>query len=172
MDVPPEREDSSGIDAPVNGHAQEGAEDNRDGCLNPGRCSAILPAVNCATLCYMAKRGKRVGVRELRQNLSVYLRRIGDGETLEVTDHGRAVAILAPLPSPLKPMERLAAQGKVILAKHDVLSLGLPSGKVSRVREPCTGGSSRRSFVSSRALCIWIPPQSLSLLFANPRLLH
>ena len=80
----------------------------------------------------MAKQGKRVGVRELRQNLSVYLRRIGAGETLEVTEHGRAVAILAPLPSPLKPMERLAAQGKVILAKHDLLSLGLPSGKVSK----------------------------------------
>ena len=40
----------------------------------------------------------RVGVRELRQNLSVYLRRVEAGETLEVTHHGRVVAELAPLP--------------------------------------------------------------------------
>ena len=38
-----------------------------------------------------------VGVRELRQNLSVYLRRIAKGETLRVTDHGHPVALLTPL---------------------------------------------------------------------------
>jgi antitoxin (DNA-binding transcriptional repressor) of toxin-antitoxin stability system len=80
----------------------------------------------------MTKPLKQVGVRELRQNLSVYLRRIGIGETLEVTEHGRAVAILAPLTSPLRPLERLAAQGKLIPAKHDLLSLGLPPGKTSK----------------------------------------
>jgi prevent-host-death family protein len=31
----------------------------------------------------------RVGVRELRQNLSVYLRRVARGESLEVTERGR-----------------------------------------------------------------------------------
>jgi prevent-host-death family protein len=80
----------------------------------------------------MAKQSQRVGVRELRQNLSAYLRRVGEGETLEVTEHGRAVAILAPLLLPLEPLERLAAQGRVIRAKHDLLSLGLPSDKVSK----------------------------------------
>ena len=34
----------------------------------------------------------RVGIRELRQNLSVYLERVKAGESLEVTDHGQAVA--------------------------------------------------------------------------------
>ena len=38
-----------------------------------------------------------VGVRELRQNLSVYLRRIAQGETLRVTDHGHPVALLTPI---------------------------------------------------------------------------
>ena len=38
-----------------------------------------------------------VGVRELRQNLSVYLRRIAQGETLRVTEHGRPVALLTPI---------------------------------------------------------------------------
>ncbi|MHB8958812.1 MAG: type II toxin-antitoxin system Phd/YefM family antitoxin [Candidatus Limnocylindrales bacterium] len=40
----------------------------------------------------------RVGVRELRQNLSVYLDRVKAGETLEVTEHGRPVARLGPRP--------------------------------------------------------------------------
>jgi prevent-host-death family protein len=38
----------------------------------------------------------RVGVRELRQNLSVYLDRVKAGETLEVTERGRPVAELRP----------------------------------------------------------------------------
>lgn len=39
----------------------------------------------------------RVGVRELRQNLSVYLRRVRRGEALEVTERGQPVALLTPL---------------------------------------------------------------------------
>lgn len=37
-----------------------------------------------------------VGVRELRQNLSRYLARVKDGETLAVTERGREVARLIP----------------------------------------------------------------------------
>lgn len=40
-----------------------------------------------------------VGIAELRQNLSVYLRRVQAGERLTVTDHNRPVAELVPLPS-------------------------------------------------------------------------
>jgi prevent-host-death family protein len=42
----------------------------------------------------------RVGVRELRQNLSVYLDRVKEGETLTVTEHGVVVAVLAPARHP------------------------------------------------------------------------
>jgi prevent-host-death family protein len=38
----------------------------------------------------------KVGVRELRQNLSKYLERVKEGESLEVTEHGREVARLVP----------------------------------------------------------------------------
>ena len=38
-----------------------------------------------------------VGVAELRQNLSVYLRRVAAGERLTVTDRNRPVAELVPL---------------------------------------------------------------------------
>ena len=41
-----------------------------------------------------------MGVRELRQNLSKYLDRIKRGERLEVTEHGRPVAVLVPLGAP------------------------------------------------------------------------
>lgn len=69
----------------------------------------------------------RVGVRELRQNLSVYLRRVEDGETLEVTDRGRSVARLTPVPTrKMSALERLVAEGRATPATGDLLDLGLP----------------------------------------------
>jgi prevent-host-death family protein len=40
---------------------------------------------------------ERIGVRELRQHASRYLARVRAGETIEVTDRGRAVARLVPI---------------------------------------------------------------------------
>jgi len=59
---------------------------------------------------------RRVGIRELRQNLSVYVRRVKEGETLEVTEHGRPVAVLAPLPKGADPIARLEREGRI--ARH------------------------------------------------------
>jgi prevent-host-death family protein len=81
----------------------------------------------------------QVGVRELRQNLSVYLERIALGETLEVTDRGQPVAILAPLPKQVSVLERLRAEGRVTPAAGDLL----------KAMRPLTGHTSRRA---SRAL--------------------
>jgi prevent-host-death family protein len=76
---------------------------------------------------------EQVGVRELRQNLSVYLARIASGETLEVTDRGQPVAILAPLPKPISVLERLKREGRLIPATGDLLAAMRPStGKTSR----------------------------------------
>ena len=82
-------------------------------------------------MCYMMT-GAQVGVRELRQNLSVYLARIARGETLEVTDRGHPVAILAPLPGPGSAMERLKREGRLIPAVGDVLELKRPRAAASR----------------------------------------
>jgi len=70
----------------------------------------------------------RVGVRELRQNLSVYLRRIEAGETLEVTEHGHPVARLTPLPPQrMSVLDRLIAEGKAFPGKGGNLAdLGPP----------------------------------------------
>lgn len=54
-----------------------------------------------------------VGVAELRQNLSVYLRRVEKGERLVVTDRNRPVAELGPAPSTGSGLDRLVAEGKV-----------------------------------------------------------
>lgn len=70
----------------------------------------------------------RVGVRELRQNLSIYLRRIEAGETLEVTEHGHPVARLTPLPPQrMGVLDRLIAEGKAFPGKGGNLAdLGPP----------------------------------------------
>lgn len=50
----------------------------------------------------------KVSVRELRQNLSVYLRRVERGEALEVTRRGEPVALLGPLAQRESTVERVA----------------------------------------------------------------
>jgi prevent-host-death family protein len=61
---------------------------------------------------YMS-RGNKVGVAELRQNLSVYLRRVERGERLVVTDRNRPVAELGPPASTGAELDRLIAEGRV-----------------------------------------------------------
>lgn len=62
----------------------------------------------------------------MRQNLTVYLRRVMAGETLEVTDRGRPVALLTGLPAVTSPLRRLVAAGKATAPKGDLLDLGPP----------------------------------------------
>jgi prevent-host-death family protein len=54
-----------------------------------------------------------VGVAELRQNLSRYLRRVERGERLVVTDRNRPVAELGPPASTGAALDRLIAEGRV-----------------------------------------------------------
>lgn len=67
-------------------------------------------------MCYMSDPNTgpaRVGVRELRQNLSVYLDRVKAGETLEVTEHGQPVAQLGPRPAkPISILDQMIADGR------------------------------------------------------------
>jgi len=84
-----------------------------------------------------------VGVRQLRQRASELLRRVEAGETIEVTDRGRPVAILAPVPEGA-PLERLRASGDLIPATADLEDLpdpiaveagaDLPSAVLARLR--------------------------------------
>ncbi len=56
---------------------------------------------------------ERVGVRELRQNLSRWLRRVENGESFEVTDRGRPVAQLNPLSTGDDVIDRLVRAGRI-----------------------------------------------------------
>jgi prevent-host-death family protein len=95
-------------------------------------------------MCYMRYRSGDVGVRELRQNLSVYLRRVKAGETLEVKERGHRVAVLAPTGAKATTLDRLIASGRATAAAGDLLAVGPPPGKrpsrrasraVARLRE-------------------------------------
>ncbi len=68
----------------------------------------------------------RVGVRELRQNASAVLRRVLAGESIEITQRGRAVAMIVPLPQEDDVVERLVVQGLATPAKGDLLELPPP----------------------------------------------
>ena len=68
---------------------------------------------------------ERIGVRELRQHASRWLRRVAAGESFEVTDRGRPVARLVPPPPP-EGVERLRAEGRITDAAGDLLELGPP----------------------------------------------
>lgn len=63
-------------------------------------------------MCYM--RPPSVGIRELRQNLTVHLRKVKAGQVLEVTERGVPVAQLIPLPRPSAPLSRLEAAGALL----------------------------------------------------------
>jgi len=69
-------------------------------------------------MCYM----DRVGIRELRQNASAVLRRVAAGETVEVTDRGRAVARIVPMHEASR-LEQLQAEGRASGATGDVLDV-------------------------------------------------
>ena len=66
-----------------------------------------------------------VGVRELRQRASELLRRVEAGESIQVTDRGRPVAVLAPLPA-AEGLEQLRAAGDLIEARGDLGDLPEP----------------------------------------------
>jgi prevent-host-death family protein len=60
----------------------------------------------------------RIGVRELRQHAGRYLERVKAGETIELTERGRLVAVLAPPNPAMTARDRLIAQRKLIPAEH------------------------------------------------------
>jgi prevent-host-death family protein len=72
------------------------------------------------------RRRSTVGVRELRQNLSVHLERVKKGEALIVTEHGAAVAILRPLPSRSTALDRLVAAGLATRPSRSARALPRP----------------------------------------------
>ena len=65
---------------------------------------------------------KTIGIRELRQQASRYLRSVERGETVQVTDRGRPVALLVPIVRRSRLAE-LEAQGRLRRGKGDLLAI-------------------------------------------------
>lgn len=91
---------------------------------------APSPPQTCSTMCYM----ERVGIRELRQNLSVYLAKVKMGLAFAVTDRGRPVAVLRPLATEDDAWQRLVDDGVVIPAAGTWSEIKPPSGEVDSNR--------------------------------------
>jgi prevent-host-death family protein len=62
---------------------------------------------------------ERIGVRELRQNASRYLARVANGEAIEVTDRGRPVARLVPVPGAGDALTELLQSGRLKAPETD-----------------------------------------------------
>lgn len=69
---------------------------------------------------------KTVGVRELKNRLSEYIRQARSGESVLVTDRGHVVAQLTP-PTPGAADPTIPA-GLVALARRRLLDIGAPAG--------------------------------------------
>lgn len=65
----------------------------------------------------------RVGVRELRQNLSRYLVEVKRGESFVVTERGREVARLTPSGLSNSPLARLVAEREATMPTADLFAL-------------------------------------------------
>ena len=64
---------------------------------------------------------RSIGIRELRQHASRYLRDVERGETIEITDRGRPVARIVPTAEG-GAVERLTAAGRLRPARHPQLA--------------------------------------------------
>jgi prevent-host-death family protein len=76
-----------------------------------------------------------VGVRELRQRASELLRLVEKGETVEITDRGRPVARLTPLPEGT-PLEQLRSAGEIDPASADMDDLPEPTTLPTSIESP------------------------------------
>jgi prevent-host-death family protein len=88
-------------------------------------------------MCYIvympSSKRSRIGIRDLRQNLSVYLEQVKRGRSLLVTEHGRPVAELRPVPADTDIIERLARDRLVVRARRRPRALPPPVNRGLRV---------------------------------------
>lgn len=97
---------------------------------------------------------RAAGIRELKNNLSRYLRRLKPGQVLAITDRGRVVAELRAPDTP-------AAAGAPVAQRYAHL---VSSGVIRRARE---AGDPLADWPSARA--VRLPPGSVAALIEEDR---
>ena len=71
---------------------------------------------------------QRIGIRELRQQASRWVKRAAAGERITVTSHGRPIAVLGPLAEVERdPLATLEGQGRLRPASATLQELPLPA---------------------------------------------
>jgi prevent-host-death family protein len=117
------------VEMPVVGMNATSAEKARGdtGCgrRKPGSRAA---GTACATLCYM----RTVTHREMRNQSGEILRRVADGETVQVTNHGEPAALIVPPGT--DPLADLGVRGQMRPARRPVSSLGSIQRRKSATR--------------------------------------
>ena len=78
-----------------------------------------LIEMRCSTLTYM----ESLGIRALQQNAGAVVRKVELGDSVEITDRGRPVAILVPI---LEHYQTLEASGRLRRADGDLFDLPPP----------------------------------------------
>jgi prevent-host-death family protein len=89
----------------------------------------------------MTENRKRMGIRELRDNLTATIRRVRAGETIEITHHHEPVAVLAPV-----RRDRLAA-----LVQAGEATPGVPLERPIRRFRATTGITASEALEEDRA---------------------
>jgi len=93
---------------PVNpGQQANGMDADAGAARGPGRPAPRVEAAGRTPVRH------RIGIRELRQQASVYVDLAEKGYTVDITNRGRLVAQLVPVREPGSPLERLIAAGIV-----------------------------------------------------------
>jgi prevent-host-death family protein len=84
---------------------------------------------------------ERIGIRELRDNLTATIRRVRAGATIEVTHHHQPVARLTPIAE-----DRIAS-----LLRSGELTPGVPLDRPLRKFRPTTGVTASEALAEDRA---------------------
>jgi len=81
---------------------------------------------------------ERVGIREMRQNLSRYAQRAREGESFVLTDRGEEIARLVPAPGRMSLLDRLVAERGARRGRgsiHDISPLEAPGPPSEEILE-------------------------------------
>lgn len=79
------------------------------------------------------KHMSEVGIRSLKQNASAVVAHAAAGETITITDRGRPVAQMTPIPA--SPLQSILAAGRGRSARQAISALAPPEGGASLTRE-------------------------------------
>ena len=76
-----------------------------------------------------------VGVREIRQQASHYLRRVAAGESFQITERGRPVGVLVPVTDALRDGVRALVEALVAAGAYPSVEAALGAGVETLARE-------------------------------------